>query len=122
MGWTIETDEEAEARQRTGAINGRYQVCHPVDGLIECADRLSEAFAIGDRWDERETGYPKFQVEVYDRMARNGQPRIWRRQSKMTTHCWEHGDRFSRDGRWKVIKRVGVEPIQTDDLTCRVWK
>ncbi len=35
MTWTIETDAEAAARQRTGAIDGRYQVCHPVEGFIE---------------------------------------------------------------------------------------
>lgn len=120
--WTIETDEEDAARQQSGAINGRYQICHPVEGLIETADTLADAFDIADRWDNPErSGYPAFAVEVYDRMARHGQPRTWRRQPKDATHCFEHGDRLTMTGRYKVVVRRGVEPRQTADLSQCVW-
>lgn len=119
--WTMETDAESDARKQTGAIDGRYQVCHPVEGFIECCDRLADAFRAADSWDERDHGYPKFEVEVYDRMAREGGVRTWRRQRKDADHCFENGDRLTMTGRYKVIKRRGVEPIQTDDLTRRVW-
>lgn len=119
--WTVETDDEVAARQRTGAINGRYLVCHPVDGFIESVDRIADAFAIADRWDERDHGYAKFEVEVYDRMARKGHPTVWRRQRKDGDHCFEHGDRLTMNGRFKVVKRRGIKPV-CDDLSQKTWK
>lgn len=114
--WTIETDEE----HASGAINGRYQVCHPLDGLIDTADTRSEAFEIAERWDAREHGYHKCEVEVYDRMARHGQPRAWRRQSNTMTHCFERGDKLTMESHWKCIDKRGVQP-RTTDLTSRLW-
>jgi hypothetical protein len=110
--WTIETDDEAAARQRTGAIDGRYQVCHPDTGLVECCDRLGDAFAIADRQavaTVKVTGAPMYSdpwaFEVFDRMARVGQPTTWKRASKDGTYCWGRGDKYSMDARWVVIKR-----------------
>jgi|SRR5579859_3281176 len=100
--WTIETDDEAEKRRLSGAIDGRFQICCPVSGLIDVADTLGEAFDIGDRYETRKMpdgslfcGEP-FHVEVYDRMARKGQPRLWRRQNDCDDKtCYGH---------WKVIE------------------
>ena len=126
MTWTIETEESDIARRLTGAINGRYQVCHPVHGFIDAADTLGEAFRIGDAYELRKMpdgtlfcGSP-YQVDVYDRMARNGQPRVWRRQRKDATHCWERGDKMSMDGRWKCVEKRGVKRVG-DDMTSRLW-
>lgn len=108
--WTIETDHEAKARERTGAINGRYQVCHPDEGLIDTADKIGEAFSIGDRYAMRTLpdGSPycttPFAVEVYDRMARNGGCRIWRRQPKRGTYSMKKFDKFSLDARWECVE------------------
>ncbi len=129
MNYTIETDAEAETRRRSGAIDGRYQICHPDVGLVECADIRSDAFAIADRCAAQvlRDGTPAFSdpyaFEVYDRMARRGYARTWRRQPKNGTHCWEYGDRYSDLGnnRWKCIAIRGRTPRQTDDLTQRVW-
>lgn len=123
--WTIATDEEADARRRTGAIDGRYQLCQPTEGMIACFDRLHEAFAAGDAfemWADPPSGYPPYTVEVYDRMARQGQPRTWRRQPrKGGTYCMEHGDKFSTHGRWKCVDKRGMTPA-TDDLTSQLWR
>lgn len=126
--WTIETDEDAEARQRQGAINGRYQVCHPAEGLVGWADTKAEAFRMADDYAERKLpdGRPycttPFEVEVYDRMARQGQPRKWLRQPrKGGTYCMEHGDWLSNGARWKCIEKRGVKRL-TDDLTSRLWE
>lgn len=131
----METDTESEARQRTGAINGRYQIVHPDSGLIEVADTLGEAFQIADRFETRTMhdgnlfcGEP-FRVEVYDRMARCGQPRVWRRRPKNGgspkvsypyAYCVEGGDKFSLDAFWKCVQKRGLSP-KTDDLESRLW-
>jgi len=126
MNWEIETDESAEQRRRAGATDGRFQVCHPDAGLIDCADTLAEAFAIGDRYAARTLpdGKPfcatPFEVEVYDRMARNGQPRTWRRRPKNSTICIEHGDKGTMAAWWKCVSKRGLEP-RTEDLTQMLW-
>lgn len=127
--WTIETDEEADARRRTGAIDGRFQVCHPAEGLIEAVNTLAEAFEIADRYAMRTLpdGKPYCttpeQVEVYDRMARRGQPRTWRRIAKGTVNlkiCVEHGDYCTIFAWWKCIEKRGLKR-KTDDFTSLLW-
>jgi hypothetical protein len=111
MSWTIETDAEAEARRRTGATDGRYQVVHSDTGLVECADRIGEAFELADRCAARTMpdGRPMYSdpwaFEVYDRMARRRQPQVWRRVDKEhTTYCVWHGDRYSVGAFWQAVE------------------
>jgi len=127
MTWTMETDEEAKARARTGAIGqGRYQIYHPVNGHIEMADTRLEAFKIAERYETRTMqdgslfcGTP-YEVMIYDRMARNGCGQLWRRQPKDSTYCMEKFDFFTMDSRWKCIERRGMIR-RSEDLTTRLW-
>jgi hypothetical protein len=68
--------------ENPGAANVlcRYHVCHPADGLVGTARRLADALRLGDSWEARDTGYPPYQVEVYDSMARRGRPQVWARR------------------------------------------
>lgn len=128
MTYTMEADAEAETRRRSGAIDGRYQICdQDGDGLIATADTRADAFDIADRYALRKLpdGSPycadPYRIEVYDRMARMGQSQTWRRQPKnVGTYCLEHGDYYSMDGRWKCIEKRG-KTRRTDDLTSRLW-
>lgn len=90
MGWSVETDEEAANRK--GAIDGRYQICHPDEGLVEYADRRADAFSLAEWYavqKNKYTGQPMFSdpyaFEVYDRMARVGAPQTWR----LTADGWK---------------------------------
>lgn len=111
MSWSIETDESTEVRRKSGAIDDRYQVYHPIHGLIETASTLADAFDIGSRYEQRKMpngelfcGEP-FAVEVYDRMAKRGRPRCWRRQAKTGTYHTPGGpgamfDKYGDNCRW----------------------
>ncbi len=122
MTWTIETDEESAARQRSGAIDGRYQVCHPVEGLVAWSDTLGDAITQADHYAQRTLpdGRPycttPFEVEVYDRMARRGQPQKWRRTDRRgvrsaDSQCYvrsmKRGDKLSSDAWWSVVEYRG---------------
>ncbi len=109
MSWEIETEAEAEARRKTGAIDGRFQVCHPAAGFVDSANTLAEAFEIADRYAARKMpdgglflGDP-FEIEVYDRMARRGRARTWRRRPKNGTYSVKYGDKFSKDAFWQCV-------------------
>lgn len=110
--WMIETDKEELRRIRMGAVNGRYQICHPDEGFIGAVDRRADAFEEGERYAIRKlpNGDPycarPYQVEIYDRMARRGRPRIWRLQRRLPESVLEQGDVASgnSDVFWKAIR------------------
>lgn len=117
--WTIQTDEECATEKSFGAIVDRYIVSHPVYGMVESANTKGEAFELGDRYEMRTMpdgslfcGEP-YHVEVYDRMARFGKAQKWRR-TKRDVYKFEHGDKYSRDGFWKVVECRKEEATESE--------
>jgi hypothetical protein len=70
--------------RKTTLVHDRFQVCHPVEGFISSHQKRDDAFDAAHAWDEKETGYPKGEVEVFDAMARKGQPQTY----KMREGSW----------------------------------
>ena len=108
---TTETEDRLDPKHN---FDGRYEFVHPDTGLVVCCRSLGDAFAWADRIADARTptGEPKWSdpwaFEVYDRMARVGQPRTWKRQPKNPGpggRCWQHGDRYSMGAWWVMVER-----------------
>jgi hypothetical protein len=62
-----------------GRVSDRYEIGHPIEGLITTEATKEDAFATAMRWANGNTGYPDAlrHVQVFDSMAHVGRPEIY---------------------------------------------
>lgn len=75
--WHPLADSDEEQEYRRPGFRDRFLVVHPVDCFVMSFPTFKEAAEYAPQW-EAKSGYPRGDVEIFDRFARRGRVDTWR--------------------------------------------